>query len=152
MTAGSHQTKKSVASDNMTANAEAGSSNVGHGDTSGDRSAQLVPRASRSPRKQSRQYQPRSSKSKNAHSKVNGEDNLDGLNSNSNNFNRIEGVSGSSSKSGERIIATKRLGTVKFFNPQKGYGFIIPDDPYEHNGVNGRNESIISPRFAINRI
>ncbi len=34
----------------------------------------------------------------------------------------------------------RRSGHVKFFNSQKGYGFIIPNDPSEVN-VNGRRES-----------
>ena len=39
------------------------------------------------------------------------------------------------------INSERRRGKVKFFNSQKGYGFLIPDDPNEIN-INGLNESM----------
>lgn len=42
----------------------------------------------------------------------------------------------------------RKSGRVKFFDCQKGYGFIIPDNPFEKNSV-GKNESKLFSVLSI---
>jgi cold shock CspA family protein len=46
-------------------------------------------------------------------------------------------------------VQGRKTGRVKFFNSQKGFGFIIPDDPTEIN-LNGRHEVFVHHTAIIN--